>query len=431
MSTEFHLRVREILEQVAAARHDRTALLRGACAGDTRLLREARALLPHFLAAGAWEPRAPECLAASLPGTTTLLCVRREAAAAVVAEAEPSPPFSLDTYTVVQVLGRGGMGVVYRAIQPAHGREVAIKILRRQLRTAEDRRRFAFEAELLRQLQHPGIARCSHSGIASLRPQTRGAWAFEQRPYFVMEFVRGHPLTWYASARGLGARQRLALLVQVCEAVDYAHYRGIVHCDLKPDNILVDEVGHPRIVDFGIARFSEWEGAADAVRGVGGTRAYASPEQVLGRIADISPASDVYALGVISHELLADVRPRQHGWALELDLAGVRLDAGTGDRGQTADDRVFAWELRQVLAAALRQTRGRAFHTAGELGVALAELLARFPDRPRSLLAGARDAFGTAARVLTSPLQGPLRAVLRSRVNMSVESTLARQDRPA
>lgn len=419
MSTDFHLRVQQVLERaLSATPARREALIRECCAGDARLLDEALAMLPHYMDAPRREPQA---LNWRPPATTTLWRMRREAHSAAIAETEPRPPFSLDQYTVVSYLGAGGMGVVYRAVQPVLDREVAIKILRCRLRTTEDHRRFAFEGEVLRQLQHPGIARFKHSGIARLRPQVPGTRVLDQRPYFVMEYVRGEPLTWFAEAHRLDLAARLDLLLNVCDAVEYAHYRGIVHCDLKPDNILVDADGYPKVVDFGIARFTEWQRTSSGVGDtLGGTRAYASPEQILGRADDIGPVSDVFALGLITHELLAGRLPVRRGYSVEPDLRGLITPATFSP----ADTRIVEYYLRQILAAALRQGQGPPLQTAGELGAALQRLRRELdaPSPSASLGALCREPLKALSRFLGSPLQGPLQAILRTRIRRQAEA---------
>jgi serine/threonine-protein kinase len=420
MATDFHVRVQRVLERAArAAPGAREEVLRRACAGSPALLREALSLLPHYLAAGGFEPPRPGGWLRCLPGTTTLGRIRTEADDAEVAEDEPQPPFTLEQYTVVQVLGRGGMGVVYKAVQPVVGRAVAIKLLRRRLGSDADRRRFALEGEVLRQLRHPGIARFSHSGVTRLPPRRPGAGECEERPYFVMEYVAGEPLTRFAAARQLDTRQRLALLIRICEAAEYAHDRGIVHCDLKPDNILVKESGAPKILDFGVARLLAFEATpTDGARAITGTLPYASPEQLQGRVEQIAPATDVYALGLTAYELFTGSRPRRQGWRVPVELPDVCIEPGWPL--EHACNAQFRFYLQRILTTALRQTSGRAYSSAGKLGADLERLLARFGRRLRGGLrarpADKRDGAGDA-----SPLRRALSAVLRKRISMALD----------
>src|SRR5690606_24858020 len=126
-----------------------------------------------------------------------------------------------------------------------------------------DRRRFKQEEELLRQLHHPGIVRFLHGGCDPIGPANPDRTLPAPRPYIVMEFVRGRPLVRYAESEQLDGLARLRLFREVCDGVEYAHHRGVVHRDLKPDNILVDYSGRPKIVDFGIAAV-EWDGDGPA-----------------------------------------------------------------------------------------------------------------------------------------------------------------------
>ncbi len=425
------MRVQSVLDQALAQKPAvRDAALRAACRGDERLLSEALALLPFYTEAGDCEPPRSPVAGLQFPATTTLLTLRREAQQSAAAETLPSPPFLIDQYLALNCLGAGGMGVVYRAAQAMTGCEVAIKIMRRRLRNTEERQQFAFEGEVLRQFQHPGIARFRHSGIATLHPRVNGQRVVDERPYFVMEYVHGMPVTWYANRARLDVLERLELLERVCEAIEYAHYRGIVHCDLKPDNILVDAAGQPKVVDFGIARFTTWHHTDGSVRErVAGTRAYASPEQVLGQIKEIGPPSDVYALGLITHELLTGRRPRRSGFDIEIDLRGLRAPREL----PTNDARLLAYYLRDVLATSLRQTSGRSYRTAGEFGAALAAVRngAAAACRRGFLDTLRREPLKMVMKAFTSPLERPLQAIVRARIQRSADIAASQNRRPA
>jgi hypothetical protein len=158
--------------------------------------------------------------------------------------------------------------------------------------------RFRTERQILASLEHQNIARLLDGGSTA-----------DGRPYYVMEFVEGEPLTQYADAKGLPIRQRIQLFRQVCAAVEYAHHRLVVHRDLKPGNILVTATGVPKLLDFGIAKLldAEWESSQTQMGVRLMTPRYASPEQVRGEI--ITTASDIYSLGVMLFELLVGVRP--------------------------------------------------------------------------------------------------------------------------
>lgn len=427
MATDFHVRVREVLEDVVQLQPAvRELFLQSACGEDAALLYEVCSLLPHYEMMCGFEPTRPPG-AWVMPGTTTFSRIRREAAREDSEDVEPQPPFTLDRYTVLEVLGYGGMGVVYRAIHPTLHRLVAIKVLRRRLVSALDRRRFAFEEEIMRQLQHPGIARFSHSGYAQLTPIDPYAERSDERPYFVMEYVPGLPLTQSADTQGLDVRARLALLVKVCGALEYAHQRGVVHCDLKPANILVDKSGQPKILDFGISRiaaFQAWPELQKEGR-FAGTPSYASPEQFTGHVEQLTPRSDVFTLGLIAHELLSGQLPRRKGGRLVLRLETVHLNDPSDDRaGVNAEFRHY---LRGILATALRQTRGQHYQSAGEFGADLQNLLEHYPA-PASWTAALRHSLGGLLRPQNEwrpgPLSRPLSAMVRRRIAQALDTSL-------
>jgi serine/threonine-protein kinase len=206
-------------------------------------------------------------------------------------------------YRVIHELGRGGMGIVYRA-ERADGefvQIVALKLVRRGLDSDETTVRFRRERQILAQLDHPSIARLLDGGLHT-----------DGRPYFAMELVEGEPITTYCDRQRLSVDARLRLFCRVCEAVQYAHGRLIVHRDLKPANIFVTTTGDLKLLDFGIAKLLTDDDAAQATELTGAglrplTPAYAAPEQLRGE--PVSTAADVYTLGVILFELLAGRRP--------------------------------------------------------------------------------------------------------------------------
>lgn len=205
-------------------------------------------------------------------------------------------------WRLVEEIGQGGMGTVYRAVRAddEFRREVAIKIVSRGMDTDMLLRRFRTERQILANLEHPYIAHLLDGGTTSTG-----------LPYFVMEYVQGVPLTEYCDCNRLGILERVRLFRKVCSAVAYAHHNLIVHRDLKPANILVTSDGTPKLLDFGIARIMSGPGREGSEPTVTmlrmATPAYASPEQIRGSVAGIP--SDIYSLGVILYELLTGHRP--------------------------------------------------------------------------------------------------------------------------
>jgi tetratricopeptide (TPR) repeat protein len=203
-------------------------------------------------------------------------------------------------YTLHRLLGRGGMGAVYEALQHDPPRRVALKLIARDALDPDAAARFAVERQAVARLDHPHVARVYDAG------HTTGGV-----PYFAMELVNGPNLTAYCRDKGLGVRERLTLFAGVCRAVQHAHQKGVIHRDLKPGNILVAEVDGkavPKVIDFGVAKLMGEAGGGASVTRFGlmaGTPLYMAPEQA-NPFAHIDTRADVYALGVILFELLTD-----------------------------------------------------------------------------------------------------------------------------
>jgi eukaryotic-like serine/threonine-protein kinase len=209
-------------------------------------------------------------------------------------------------YRLIEAIAEGGMGEVWLAeqVEPVR-RHVALKLVKAGMTTRAIIARFDSERQALALMEHPAIAKVFDAGTAP-----------DGRPYFVMEYVRGVPITTYCDERRLSTRERLELFIRVCEGVHHAHQKAIIHRDLKPSNILVAEVdgrAAPKIIDFGIAKALTQKLTADTLftqAGVlVGTPAYMSPEQAGSAGEDIDTRSDVYSLGTILYELLAGVAP--------------------------------------------------------------------------------------------------------------------------
>jgi len=219
--------------------------------------------------------------------------------------ADPLLGRTLGDVTLVRFIAEGGMGRVYEGEQMNPRRSVAVKVMRPGLVSEEIVRRFHRETTLLGSLRHPWIAHVLSAGTFDL--------AGAQLPYFVMEYIpEATTLVEHARTRRLAVPAIIDLFRKVCEAVAHGHDQGIVHRDLKPNNVLVDAAGHPRIIDFGVARPIDAIGEITALTDSGrliGTLQYMSPEQVAGRSADVDTRADVYALGVMLYELLAGAPP--------------------------------------------------------------------------------------------------------------------------
>jgi serine/threonine protein kinase len=202
----------------------------------------------------------------------------------------------LGRYQVEDVLGGGGMALVYRARDEELDRPVAIKLLADNLAADEAfRKRFLREARLAAQLAHPNVVQVYDSGEA------------DGRPYIVMEYVEGETLADLLSRRGrLPPAEAVELALQVCSGLEHAHRAGLVHRDIKPQNLLIRGDGTVKIVDFGIARSARGTRLTET-GSVLGTAAYLAPEQAAGE--EVTPAADVYALGVVLYELLAGRTP--------------------------------------------------------------------------------------------------------------------------
>ncbi|MBI3400890.1 MAG: serine/threonine protein kinase [Acidobacteria bacterium] len=258
------------------------------------------------------------------------------------------------------MLGEGGMGAVYEAEQEHPRRRVALKVIKPGLAGPELLHRFERESQALGRLQHPGIAQIYEAGTAST--------AFGIQPYFAMEYIQGSTLLDYAAARKLNTRQRLKLMAHVCEAVHHAHQRGIIHRDLKPRNILVNDAGQPKILDFGVARATDSDAYATRQTDVGqliGTLAYMSPEQVLADPLELDTRSDVYALGVITYQLLSGHLPYNVDRKLHEAVQAIRDEEPTR---LSSINRTYRGDIETIVAKALEKDKARRYASAADLG---------------------------------------------------------------
>ena len=201
-------------------------------------------------------------------------------------------------YELLEEIARGGMGVVYRARQTSLKRIVAVKMIRSgELAGATEVKRFRAEAEAAAQLQHPNIVAIHEIG------------EHEGRHFFSMDFVAGKNLAQIADGKPVAERQAAEWVGSIAEAVQFAHQRGVLHRDLKPQNILVDAEGRPHVTDFGLAKNLRADSGVTQAGAVMGSPSYMAPEQARGRNDLVGPASDVYALGAVLYELLTGRAP--------------------------------------------------------------------------------------------------------------------------
>ncbi len=258
---------------------------------DAELLAEVESLLEHHNSGGS-----------AVATGAGLAAVGRAGVAPSIAKEALALPVLTGNYRVLRTIGEGGMGIVFEAEQAFPRRRVALKAVRPGMNSRALLRRFRNEVELLGRLQHPGIAQLYEAGVADE--------ASPDQAFFAMELVEGRPLTQHANENGLNHKARWELLLKVCDAVQHAHQRGVIHRDLKPGNILVGSDGQPKVVDFGIARACEESNHASMATRTGqliGTPSYMSPEQMRGE--EVDTRSDVYALGIVAYELLAGRLP--------------------------------------------------------------------------------------------------------------------------
>jgi tetratricopeptide (TPR) repeat protein len=282
------------------------------------------------------------------------------------AESQPPPPAAVHApgYDVLEELGRGGMGVVYRARHIRLDRVVALKMIREvELADPGTHARFQREAEAAAQLQHPNIVQVFEVG------------AHGGRPFFSQEFVEGGSLAQKLAGIPLPAAEAARLVQTLAQAVHHAHQRGILHRDLKPANVLLSAAGVPKITDFGLAKRLDVEGSATRTGAVLGTPSYMAPEQAEGESRRVSPATDVWALGAILYECLTG-RPPFGGATVLETLEQVR---GHEPVPPARLNPRVPRDLETVCLKCLHKDPARRYGTAAEL----ADDLGRFlEDRP-------------------------------------------------
>jgi eukaryotic-like serine/threonine-protein kinase len=365
-------RIEELFPDLLALPPDeRAAYLERVCGGDAGLRSELESLLR----------------AAGEASTLDAPPVMKHAEGVLRSADSGSTPERLGVWRIVRLLGRGGMGEVYLAEREGAGfRQLgAAKILRPE--AAAHAQRFEAERRILAQLEHPDIARLLDGGVTDAG-----------RPYMVMEYVDGVSLTEYCAQRKLGLDERIALFERICRAVAYAHAHLVVHRDLKHGNILVTTDGHPKLLDFGIAKLVEESAGTETTHTALFTPDHAAPEQLQG--APATTAVDIYALGVMFYELLTGVRPWSAG-ATPLSRVVEKLmqeepKPASVSAATQADAPVEAQQLRgdldAIIAKCLRKAPQSRYATAEALLRDLAHWRAHLPVAARG------DARGYVAR---------------------------------
>src|ERR1039457_4672406 len=345
----------------------------------------------------------PQCSTELKPGDPAGLCPRCLLAAAIgsgvpygesetqtvtAQKGEPAERDSFGPYRILRILGEGGMGTVYLAEQTEPiRRRVALKVVKLGMDTNQVLARFSHERQSLARMEHSNIARILDAGASS-----RG------RPFFVMDYIDGEPITACCDRHQFTTTQRLELFVPVCRAVQHAHNKGIVHRDIKPSNVLVaveDGRPVPKVIDFGIARATDTgDGGNTLCTQFGqlvGTPEYASPEQADMVGGEISAATDVYSLGVLLYEILIGAVPfdgavlRKAGFAEMLRMIREEeppsLVQRLGSLGRTAAEiaarrgtnagglrKLLAGDLNWIVKRALEKSPQRRYASPAELG---------------------------------------------------------------
>jgi serine/threonine protein kinase len=441
MKTQLNRELEIFAAAIALPQAERAAYLQSACAGDENLRQQVQALLDAHADAGTFMQSPP------VPAAREGL-LAKEAATLVVAMEKAGD--RIGRYKLLQQIGEGGMGVVYMAEQeePVR-RRVALKIIKLGMDTRQVVARFEAERQALALMDHPNIAKvldggCTEAPVAAgvspavepgfqpggksldrsvgegdstappggkMPPSTAGrmpaATFAAGRPYFVMELVKGQPLTKFCDEHKLSTRERLELFIPICQAIQHAHQKGIIHRDIKPSNILVttiDGVPRPKVIDFGVAKATDQKLTGKTLfthfDTMIGTPAYMSPEQAALDSTDIDTRSDIYSLGVLLYELLTGKTPIE---AKELTRGGYdeirrriretepprpsnRLSTLTGDELTTVArsraieparlPKLIRGELDWIVLKAIDKDRSRRYETAS----AFAQDIRRYLD---------------------------------------------------
>jgi serine/threonine protein kinase/lipopolysaccharide biosynthesis regulator YciM len=383
---------------------ERPAFLSGACEGDPGL----RAAVERLLAAhdtpdGRIETPAaePDFTATGASPSATLTAAGGDAASNDTADHAPWQDAGIviaGKYKLIEEIGEGGMGTVWMAQQTEPvKRNVAVKLIKAGMDSKAVLARFEAERQALALMNHPNIAGVLDAGAAP-----------DGRPFFVMELVKGVPITQFCDGRRLDPRQRLELFVPVCQAIQHAHQKGIIHRDVKPSNVLIalyDDRPVPKVIDFGVAKATGRpltdKTLATGFGAVVGTPEYMSPEQANFNNLDVDTRSDVYALGVLLYELLAgsppfsrkdlaraglieilrvvrEVEPQRPSTKLSTADALPSLSANRGTEPKKLT-RLLRGELDWIVMKALEKDRNRRYESANGFAADVQRYLAGEP----------------------------------------------------
>ncbi|MEQ9616531.1 MAG: protein kinase [Phycisphaerales bacterium] len=385
-------RVRDLFEQVCdLPRDEQLTRIDVLCADETTLRDEVLSLLAH-------DAESDDLFSESMIDSQRETLLSPHASVPV--------PETIGEFRVIRRIGSGGMGDVYEAEQENPRRRVALKMVRPGVMSRRLESRFRRETQILASLKHPGIAQLFVTGMHDF-----GGTAV---PYFAMELVEGMPLTEFAETHGLSIRERIKLMIRIGEAVQAAHDQGVIHRDLKPDNILIvdDSNGpRPKILDFGVAKLTESDVTLATIQTeVGqlvGTLSYMSPEQIDGDPSKLDARTDVHALGVILYELLAGERA--------FDLTGLpihvaaRVVKDEEPSSLATIDRVYRGDLDTIVRRAIEKEPDRRYESVRSLVDDLRRhleskpiearppttmyQLSKFARRNKALVAGAAATF--------------------------------------